>query len=191
MTAKTNAGERRLPLNPDAFSGILELREFSKKLFGNDLQPEWYVFPSCEGFANSDATKPMKGWRTAWRNITRAVECPKRGLLQRPTDSCRNKTCKADMQGVKSPLAGLRFHDLRHSCITMLSESQASDSTLLSIAGHVSRRMLEHYSHVPMAARRAAPDSLCDAPKAAEGSTQGRVTSQNHVTSEATETVSN
>jgi hypothetical protein len=69
------------------------------------------------------------------------------------------------MQGIKSPLAGLRFHDLRHSCITMLAESQTSDSTLLSIAGHVSRRMLEHYSHIRMSPKRAALDTLCVTPR--------------------------
>jgi integrase len=117
------------------------------------------------------------------------VECPKCGRLQRPTDSWRNKKCKADLQGVKSPLAGLRFHDLRHSYITMLSESQASDSTLLSIAGHFSRRMLEHYSHIRMSAKRAALDARCEAPKVAKDSAPGPVTSQNHVTSQAPRTV--
>ena len=43
----------------------------------------------------------------------------------------------------KGALAGLRFHDLRHHAITELAESQASDSTIMSIAGHVSREMLE------------------------------------------------
>jgi integrase len=35
----------------------------------------------------------------------------------------------------------LRFHDLRHTCITKLAESQASEQTLMAIAGHVSRSM--------------------------------------------------
>jgi integrase len=53
-----------------------------------------------------------------------------------------------------------RFHDLRHTCITKLAESQASEQTLMAIAGHVSKRMLEHYSHIRMAAKRAALDGL-------------------------------
>lgn len=64
------------------------------------------------------------------------------------------------MKGIKSPLTGLRFHDLRHCAITKLAESQASDQTIMSIAGHVSREMLEHYSHIRMAAKRAALDSI-------------------------------
>ncbi len=39
-------------------------------------------------------------------------------------------------------VAGLRLHDLRHHAITELAESQASDSTVMAIAGHVSPKML-------------------------------------------------
>jgi integrase len=44
----------------------------------------------------------------------------------------------------------LRFHDLRRHAITELAESQASDATIMAIAGHVSRQMLDHYFHVRM-----------------------------------------
>jgi hypothetical protein len=40
------------------------------------------------------------------------------------------------------------------------TESQASDSTVMSIAGHVSPKMLAHYSHVRIDAKRKALDSL-------------------------------
>ena len=36
----------------------------------------------------------------------------------------------------------------------------ASDATLMAVAGHMSRRILEHYSHVRMAAKRTALDKL-------------------------------
>ena len=62
--------------------------------------------------------------------------------------------------GLKNSLAGLRFHDLRHTCITKLAEGQASEQTIMAIAGHVSRKMLEHYSHIRMEAKRAALDSI-------------------------------
>ena len=54
----------------------------------------------------------------------------------------------------------IRFHDLRHTCITKLAEGQASEQTLMSIAGHLSRKMLEHYSHIRMEAKRAALDAI-------------------------------
>jgi integrase len=61
---------------------------------------------------------------------------------------------------MKSPTAGLRFHDLRHHAVTELAESQASDQTIMAIAGHVSPRILAHYSHVRMDAKRKALDAL-------------------------------
>ncbi|HEX3968282.1 MAG TPA: tyrosine-type recombinase/integrase [Edaphobacter sp.] len=57
-------------------------------------------------------------------------------------------SCKASIAKLKSPFERFRFHDLRHQAITELAESKASDSTIMSIAGHVSRKMLAHYSHV-------------------------------------------
>ena len=58
------------------------------------------------------------------------------------------------------PFRGLRFHDLRHQAITEMAEAGASDATLMAVSGHMSRRMLEHYSHVRMAAKRTVLDKL-------------------------------
>jgi len=41
-----------------------------------------------------------------------------------------------------------------------LAESQASEQALMAISGHVSRRMIEHYSHIRMEAKRAALDAI-------------------------------
>jgi integrase len=68
--------------------------------------------------------------------------------------------CQRDIRDLKSPLAGLRFHDMRHQAITELAESDASDQTILSIAGHVSREMLEHYSHIRLETKRHAVEAL-------------------------------
>jgi integrase len=83
----------------------------------------------------TDATRPTNGWRTAWRNA-----------LKRAGFHCR-------------------FHDLRVTCITKLSESQASEQTIMAIAGHVSKRMLEHYSRIRTEAKRAALDAIAQTPK--------------------------
>jgi hypothetical protein len=77
-----------------------------------------------------DLTRPTKGWRTA-----------RRSALKRAGIHCR-------------------FHDLRVTCITKLAESQASDMTIMSIAGHVSRHMLEHYSRIRVEAKRAALEAI-------------------------------
>jgi integrase len=129
---KTDAGERVIPLNDDAWTTILELWERAKALSGTN--PDHYVFPSCEN-KRVEPARPMKSWRSAWRSLTRAA-----GLW------------------------GLRFHDMRHHAITELSESEASDQTIMSIAGHVSPRMLAHYSHVRLEAKRRARDALSRKP---------------------------
>jgi integrase len=123
--SKTEAGTGRLiTLNPLAFEALVRwARRFPS------ARNEHYVFPWCEN-RQTDATRPTKGWRTAWRHA-----------LKRAGFHCR-------------------FHDLRVTCITKLSESQASDQTIMSIAGHVSRRMLEHYSRIRTDAKRAALDAL-------------------------------
>ncbi|HYL83658.1 MAG TPA: site-specific integrase [Candidatus Angelobacter sp.] len=49
-----------------------------------------------------------------------------------------------------------RLHDLRHTFATRLAESGVSESTMLALMGHMSRAMLERYSHIRMAAKREA-----------------------------------
>ena len=74
-----------------------------------------------------DPTIHVKSWRTASRSLTKKAGFP-----------------------------GFRFHDLRRYAITALAESGPADFTIMAIAGHVSRRMLERYSHVHMEAKRTA-----------------------------------
>jgi len=68
-----------------------------------------------------EPTRHVKSWRTAWRTLTKKAAQP-----------------------------GFGFHDLRHCAITQLAENGTLDSTIKAIADHVSRRMLERYSHVRM-----------------------------------------
>jgi integrase len=158
--AKTPEGDREIPLNRDALDVILELRDQAKLVFGDQLAPDWHVFFAWTDGA-PDATRPIGSWRSAWRSITRAVICPACGKIQDPGRCCAGEKCGADIRELRSPIAGLRFHDLRHHAITELSEGQASDETIMAISGHVDRRMMSHYSHVRKAARRAALDRLC------------------------------
>ena len=77
-----------------------------------------------------NSTKPILSWKTSWTTARTAA----------------NVSC--------------RFHDLRHTAITELAESGAADATLMAIAGHMTREMLEHYSHVRMQTKRAALDGI-------------------------------
>ena len=135
------------------------------------FEPGHFLFPAIKpdrkaqqqgegkmGKVKIDPTRPLKSWRTAWRRLTRAIQCPECGLLQDPAVTCTG--CKADTKDVKSPFHGFRFHDLRHQAITELAESKASDQTIMGIAGHVSKKMLQHYSHVRLEAKRSALDAL-------------------------------
>jgi integrase len=59
--------------------------------------------------------------------------------------------------------AGLhyRWHDLRHTLVSMLAENPAvSEQTIMALAGHVSKSMLARYSHIRQAAKQAAIDAL-------------------------------
>src|SRR5262249_1155380 len=47
-----------------------------------------------------------------------------------------------------------RLHDLRHTFATRLAELGVPESTMLALMGHMSRAMLERYSHIRMAAKR-------------------------------------
>ncbi len=53
-----------------------------------------------------------------------------------------------------------RIHDLRHTAITNMAENGVPEGTMLAIAGHMSRAMLERYSHIRLQAKRSAVESL-------------------------------
>ncbi len=52
-----------------------------------------------------------------------------------------------------------RIHDLRHVA-TKPAEAGTPESTMLALLGHMSRAMLEHYSHVRLAGKRVAVEAL-------------------------------
>ena len=68
----------------------------------------------------------------------------------------KNVKAKASVEG--------RWHDNRHTLITDLAESGAGDETIRDIAGHVSKQMLKHYSHIRMTAKRSALESIVRKP---------------------------
>ena len=102
-----------------------------------------YVFPKHSVGVNGnerephahaiDPTKPIGSWKKAWR------------------EACQRATVR------------YRWHDLRHTFITRLLENpSASEETIRSLAGHVSKRILERYSHIRTEAKRAAIATLED-----------------------------
>jgi len=147
--SKTAAGERVVPLTDVAASALVRLRRRAES-FGA-IEPSHYVFAAFVpkftfsgkkvidyNVTGFNPTRHLNSWRSAWRTLTK-----------------------------KAGLEGFRFHDLRHCAITQLAENGTSDSTIMAIAGHVSRRMLERYSHVRMEAKRNAMEALAASTKTA------------------------
>jgi hypothetical protein len=109
-----------------------------------------------------DPLRPQKSWRTAWRKLVgETAKRVGREAAQQALESGKGlRGAIAAWKRAAAPIRGLRFHDLRHQAITEMAEAGASDATLMAVAGHMSRRMLEHYSHVRMAAKRTALEKL-------------------------------
>jgi integrase len=157
--SKTAAGHRTIPLNGDAMAALARLLERARAL--GSSEPEHYVFPACEERI-IDPSRPQKSWRTAWRKLVRetARHVGREAAHQALESGKRLRGAIAAWKCAASPIRGLWFHNLRHQAITEMAEAGASDATLMAVAGHMSRRMLEHYSHVRMAAKRTALEKL-------------------------------
>jgi len=157
--SKTAAGRRTIPLNGDAMAALARLMERARA--HRCSEPEHYVFPTCEHLT-FDPSRPQKSWRTAWRKLVAATarRAGREAARDALDSGCGLRAAIAAWKRAATPFRGLRFHDLRHQAITELAEGGASDATIEAVAGHMSRRMLEHYSHVRMAAKRTALDKL-------------------------------
>ena len=79
-----------------------------------------------------------------------------------PSDPTRPTTTMKTVWGTIRKEAGVdcRVHDLRHTVATKMAEAGVAESTMLALLGHMSRKMLERYSHIRMAAKREAVESL-------------------------------
>ncbi len=131
LTVRRSKNDSSLRVIPLNASAIKALAKMVQR--ADDLghkDPDHYLWPACQ-WGRFDPTKPLRKWDTAWRALREAAGLP-----------------------------GLRFHDLRHTVITELAEMGVPDHVLESISGHLSRKMLEHYSHIRIAAKRKALDDL-------------------------------
>lgn len=129
---KNDYRKRTIPLNEPAAWAVRKLFERAQKI-GATL-PEHYLIPhrAANGKEGFDVTRPIYGWRTAWNKLREAANLPH-----------------------------LRMYDLRHHAITrLLEDEEVSERTVIELAGHVSRAMLERYSHIRMRTKREAVDAL-------------------------------
>jgi integrase len=63
-------------------------------------------------------------------------------------------------QAKKTAQVECRWHDLRHSFVSRVAAGGATDGTIQAIAGWMSPKMIERYSHVRNEAKRAAVSVL-------------------------------
>jgi site-specific recombinase XerC len=137
--SKTEAGTgRTIPLNNKAS----EVLKFWAELFP-DRESEHFVFPSERYGAGGDAfvptvydidpTKAIGSWKEAW------------------------ETVKEDTA------ITIRFHDLRHTCVTRMLEGGVPLSVVASILGWspaTTARMAKRYGHIGQVAQRQAVEVL-------------------------------
>ena len=62
-------------------------------------------------------------------------------------------------------LAGVRFHDLRHTCGSWLAQAGVPQSHIAEVLGHSTLRMSERYTHIAAETARAAVAKLAGVPK--------------------------
>ena len=97
--------------------------------------------------------------RNLGRNVTPFVRCSTRRFPSDPTrPSVELKTARESIRTTVK--VQCRWHDLRHTVCTKMAESGFPESTMLAIMGRMSRKMLERYSHIRMAAKRQAVEAL-------------------------------
>lgn len=85
-----------------------------------------------------------------------------------PTDPTRpTSTLKTVWGSIRTEAkVPCRLHDLRHTAATKMAEAGIPESTMLALMGHMSRAMLERYSHIRMNAKREAVKALSITPEA-------------------------
>lgn len=137
--SKTEAGKgRAIPLTRRVCATLtLWLSRFP------EAGPDSYVFPrhriACRSeraehhMYDLDMTKPLGSWKRAWK-----YACSKKG---------------ADVS--------YRWHNLQHTFVSRLAENPSvSEETIRALAGHVSKQMLQRYSHIRTHAKQAAIAAL-------------------------------
>jgi integrase len=132
--SKTDGGEGRVvPLSKTAWQAMKEWRSHFP-----EAAPEHAVFPrESYGLMGTRGTfggkvapyetfpnEPVRSWKSGWQ------------------------------QAKKSAGIQCRWHDLRHSFVSRIAAGGATDGTIQAIAGWMSPKMIERYSHVRNKAKR-------------------------------------
>ncbi len=72
----------------------------------------------------------------------------------------RRDTGKQNKKGAPIYKSDLKFHHLRHTCLSWLGDTSASDMVIKAIAGHADKDVTDRYVHVSLSAMREAIERL-------------------------------
>jgi len=137
---KSDAGARTIELNRDATEAAARLVLRASLLKPSATQPEHFLMPKHlsriaygehKGERGYDPNQHQQYWDTAWHSLTEEAGFP-----------------------------GLRFHDLRHTFITHMVELGVPIGVIQTFVGHMSARMIRHYTHISTGAARKAVELL-------------------------------
>ena len=139
QSTKSDAGARLVELNRDALLAVAKLYDRAQNL--GACSPDHYLLPA-DLSRHTRKDDPLRGegfdpvhhqvsWNTAWRSLRK--------------------------------LAGLgtvRFHDMRHTFITMMGERGVPLQIVGAMVGHMSPEMVRYYTHISGNAARQAVEML-------------------------------
>lgn len=131
--AKNRYRIRTIPMHDEAVWAANRLVERAQLL--GCCSPSHYVMPFRVSPNQWDPEQPMSnnGIRKPWNQVRKAADVP-----------------------------WLRVHDLRHTSITRMAEAGVPIPVILSMAGHISVRMQQHYTSVSEYAKRCAVEAAFD-----------------------------
>ena len=117
-SVKNGSRPRRIALNNTAHWAVEQCLKRAIRIGSHE--PEHYLFPFRMKRNKYDPTRPASCTflRKSWAKLQEA-----------------------------SGFRDLTPHDLRHQCITKLLENDVNPETVIAIAGHVGRKMMEYYAH--------------------------------------------
>ena len=145
-SVKNTSRPRKIPLNNQARWAIGEC--LKRALMLGSCEPDHYLFPFRVKRNEFDpARQASKSWlRKSWAKL-------------------RTATGFHDL----SP------HDLRFHCITRMLENDVNPETVIAIAGHVSRKMMEYYAHQRTRVKYAAVMAIQPTPRRIAGAAMATV----------------
>jgi integrase len=140
QSTKSDAGARLIELNRDALLAVSRLYQRAQHI--GAASPDHYLLPAdlskhtrkddpLYGGSGFDVTQHQVSWNTAWRNLRKTAG-----------------------------LGDLRFHDLRHTFISMMGERGVPLQVVGAMVGHMSPAMVRYYTHISGHAAREAVEML-------------------------------